>query len=213
MSITFFLLLIFLVLPLWLWLATRIWCCRELTLRPVFVASLSAFALLALDGCSEHTQEKSRTSAELEGWCKEKNDATYDPTLGTCVENGKEEALARSESKNIFVRMVQHFEKSGIKGEFDESASAAALLPQLAAPEIAKMTQYYFLPLSMSQPPLAVLLCVSEAACMKYEENARERGTTNLVRNANLLLVLPAAGAEEARISALTMAFLRFKAS
>lgn len=203
---------------------------REIGLRPALIINLCAFVIslmvgykafefeiLSVFGGQEYAQEKVRgktsvrVSSEDARWCKEQNDATYDPALKTCVENSKEEALARSQRSDLFGRLGRHLEKRGIKGELDTSRSANAMQPQLVTPEIARVTAYYFLPLSMSQPPVSVLLCISEAACMTYEEKAKERGAANLVRNTNLLLVLPPENAEDVRFPALKEAFLKFK--
>lgn len=180
-----------------------------LLLLAVLAFILPSSGKISLD--KEHAEARMRQSAEWARWCKEKNDATYDPVIGTCVENSKAEAVARSVNSNILGQLINHLGKKGIKGELDESRSAGVLQAQLVTPEIAKAAAFHFMPLSMSQPPVTVLLCVSEAACEKYEGKAKETGAVNLVRNANLLLVLPSDTGDDSRFSALKQAFLLFK--
>jgi hypothetical protein len=218
-----------LFVPAYFW-GYHLWQRKESALRLIVLANLAAFIFLLLVGYKafesevvtvffgrEYAQEKfgnksqGKTVAEWARWCKENNDATYDPVLGTCVENNKEEALARSESNDIFGRLTGFLSKNGIKSEIDQSVSVAVLQPKIVTAEIAQVTAFYFLPLSMSQPIVSVLLCVSEAACEKYEEDAKEGGALHFVRNANLLLILPPGPIEDARIETLKDAFAKFK--
>ena len=188
--------------------------CNLVALPILLLVAVLAFILPSWNKASydkEHAEARTRQSAEWTRWCKEKNDATYDPTLGTCVENSKAEAVARSVNANILGQLISHLGKKGIKGELDESRSVGALQARLVTPEIAKAAAFHFTPLSMSQPPVTVLLCVSESACEKYEEKAKEAGAVNLVRNANLLLVLPPETGDDSRFNALKQAFLLFK--
>ncbi|MGZ5819319.1 MAG: hypothetical protein ACXWJD_11285 [Burkholderiaceae bacterium] len=156
--------------------------------------------------------EKKRASADMERWCQEHNDATYDPDLKTCVERGKKEALAQGIDKQIFSRLTTHLEKNGIKGEFDHSKSATGI--KLATTnEIADVASYYFLPFSMSQPRISVLLCVSASACATYIENIKDRSIVNTIRNENLILLVPWDSMENPQIRELTAVFLEFKTS
>ncbi|MBI1889545.1 MAG: hypothetical protein HYS18_02750 [Burkholderiales bacterium] len=208
-----------LFVPAYVW-AYRLWQHQHDALRIVVIPNLIAFAIMLAAGYKtaqsvakpDSGLSQVRTSKEWENWCKEQNDATYDPVLGTCVENNREEALARSQNTDVFGRLTRYLEKRGIKAEIDQSASAGALQPKLVTPEVAKVSAFYFLPLSMSQPIVSLVLCVSEAACAKYAEGAAERGLIQFVRNKNLLLVLPAETTEDARINALKEAFENFKA-
>lgn len=156
--------------------------------------------------------EKKRVSSDMERWCREQNDATYDADLQTCVERNKKEALAQGADKQIFRRLTAHLEKAGIKGEFDRSKSATAI--QLATTQqIAEVASYYFYPFSMSQPRISVLLCVSSSACASYIENIKDRSIVKTIQNENLILTVPWESVEDPKIKELTAAFLDFKSS
>lgn len=210
----------FLVVPAYFW-GVRHWDNPELAIKPVIAANFFAALLIILIGYktfgADNAQQKAlaqspaRSDAAWAQWCKEQNDASYDPELGTCVETGKTEAVARSRDARTFERLAYHLDQRGVRGEFDESQAAGAIEPQLLTPEIAKATPFYFLPLSMSQPPISVLLCVSEAACAKFAAKAAERAIGHVELNGNLLLVTPTEEIENERIEAMKAAFQRFK--
>jgi hypothetical protein len=207
----------------------KLWDDPEAKIRPAAFANLGLFLLTLvvnmslpsdwkekLAGGDRYAQkmkmaEKKRASADMERWCREHNDATYDSDLKTCVERGKQEALAQGIDKQIFSRLAAHLEKRGIKGEFDRSKSGVSI--KLASSEqIADVASYYFLPFSMSQPRISVLLCVSSSACASYIENIKERSVINLIRNENLILTIPWDSMEDPKIKELTAEFLEFKA-
>ncbi|MGZ3237438.1 MAG: hypothetical protein ACXWIN_03945 [Burkholderiaceae bacterium] len=207
----------------------KLWDDQEAKIRTAAYANIALFLLTMLVrlqlpddwmqraiGGTQYAQkvkkaEKKRISSDMERWCREQNDATYDPDLKTCVERSKKEALAQGIDKQIFNRLNAHLERSGIKGEFDHSKSGTGI--KLASTsEIAEVTSYYFLPFSMSQPRISVLLCVSASACATYIENIKDRSIINTIRNENLILTIPWDSMEDPKIKELTAVFLDFKA-
>jgi hypothetical protein len=206
----------FLIVPTYLW-GLHYWRRERSGLGGLLVANTAALLILSAVGFkaanadSKSADRHAKTSPNMEAWCKKQNDATYDPVLQTCVENSKDEARARNQQEDVFGQLSRHLEKKGLKSEIDQSAAASASQPKLVTAEVAQITAFYFLPLSMSQPELSILLCVSEAACKKYAEDAPERGITQFVRNENLLLVLPQEPSTDERIEKLKDAFKAFK--
>jgi hypothetical protein len=218
----------FLFFPGLYW-AYKLWDDPEAKVRTAAIANIGLFLLTAvvhlqlpddwvqrMIGGTKYEQqvkkaEKKRVSSDMERWCNEQNDGTYDPDLKTCVERSKKETLAQGIDKRVFARLATHLEKNGIKGEFDHSKSGAAI--KLASTEqIAEVASYYFLPFSMSQPRISVLLCVSSSACVSYIENIKDRSITNTIRNENLILTIPWDAMEDPKIKELTAVFLDFKA-
>ena len=218
----------FLFFPGLYW-AYKLWDDPEAKIRTAAYANIALFVLTVIVrlqlpedwvqrviGGTQYAQkvkkaEKKRVSSDMERWCREQNDATYDPDLKTCVERSKKEALAQGIDKQIFSRLTTHLEKSGIKGEFDHSQSGTGI--KLATTtEIAEVASYYFLPFSMSQPRISVLLCVSASACATFIENIKDRSIINTIRNENLILTIPWDSMEDPKIKELTAAFLDFKA-
>lgn len=218
----------FLFFPGLYW-AYKLWDDPEAQVRPAAFANIALFLLTLVVhlqlpddwmqrviGGTQYAQkvkkaEKKRVSSDMERWCNQQNDATYDADLKTCVERSKKEALAQGIDKQIFSRLTTHLEKNGIKGEFDLSKSGAAI--KLASTEqIAEVASYYFLPFSMSQPRISVLLCVSSSACASYIENIKDRSIINTIRNENLILTIPWEVMEDPKIKELTAVFLDFKA-
>lgn len=154
--------------------------------------------------------EKKRATSDMERWCREQNDATYDPDLKTCVERNKQETLAQGIDKQTFSRLTAYLDRSGIKGELDHSQSGTAI--QLASTtQIADVASYYFLPFSMSQPRISLLLCVSTSACASYIENIKDRSVIKTIQNENLILTVPWDSVEDPKIKELIMVFLDFK--
>jgi hypothetical protein len=218
----------FFLIPALYW-TFKLWDDPEAKIHPAAYANLALFFLTLLVNMSLPSDwkeqlaggdryakrvklaEKKRASADMERWCREQNDATYDADLKTCVERGKQEALAQGIDKQVFSRLAAHLEKRGIKGEFDRSKSGTSI--KLASTEqIADVASYDFLPFSMSQPRISVLLCVSASACASYIENIKERSVINTIRNENLILTIPWDSMEDPKIKELTGAFLEFKA-
>lgn len=160
---------------------------------------------------ARHQAERNRKNADMERWCQEKNDASYDPDLDTCVERDKQATLALGIDTAIFNHLAKHLAKSDVKGEIDHSKSVASI--KLAkSSQIADVASYYFLPFSMSQPQISFYLCVSASACTSFIENVKDRSIINMIPNNSLLLVVPWDSMEEPRIKELTAAFLNFKA-
>ncbi len=218
----------FFVVPAFYW-GYRLWDDGEANIRVPFVVSM-ALNLLALpfaialnsDGIegliygAAYMKQKSRAAEqaklnnpEMERWCREQNDASFDPVMGTCVEPEKSAVQARSERDNVFDRLGKHLSESGVKGEFDYSATATTEKLKAIA-EIAQVTSYHFLPLSMSQQPVLILLCVSESACTLSENQAKGRGTNITIRNRNLLMFVQPQALDDVRVKALRKAFSGF---
>lgn len=207
----------------------KLWDDPEAKIRVAAYANLALFLLTVLVriqlpedwmqrtmGGTEYAQkmkraEKKRATSDMDKWCREQNDATYDPDLKTCVERSKQETLAQGIDKQVFGRLTTHLEKSGIKGEFDHSKSGTAIQLE-STTQIAEVASYYFLPFSMSQPRISVLLCVSSTACASYIENIKDHSVINTIRNENLILTVPWDSMENPRVKELTAAFLDFKA-
>jgi hypothetical protein len=216
------------VFPALYW-AYRLWDDQEANIRTPFIINLviNLIALPVAIGTdndnalygAENMQKKGRAAelarrnnSEMVRWCKEKNDAIYDPVIGTCVEPDKAEVLAQSVQENVFGQLEKHLVQSGLNGELDASTTAE-LAKLKAAPEIADATNYHFLPLSMAQAPITVLLCVSESACAKTERQARESGTDLAIRNRNLMLLVQPQALDDARLKILKKAFSTFRAA
>jgi len=218
----------FFVLPGFYW-AYRLWDGTQENVRIPFIGSM-VFNLIALPlGISlnsrdiesamygsEHMKQKAQAAEqaqlnnpEMERWCREKNDASFDPVLGMCVEPEKSAVQARSKTDNVFGRLEQHLIQSGVKGEFDHTKTAGTDKLKAIA-EIADVTSYHFLPLSMSQLPVLVLQCVSESACNLAENQAKARGTNVTIRNRNLLLFVQPQAMDDVRVKALRKAFSGF---
>ena len=212
-----------------LYFAYKLWDDPDAKIRTAAYANIALFVLTVIVrlqlpddwmqrviGGTQYAQkvkkaEKTRATSDMERWCREQNDATYDPDLKTCVERGKKETLAEGIDKQVFGRLTTHLDRNGIKGELDHSQSGTAI--QLASTtQIADVASYYFLPFSMSQPRISVLLCVSASACASYIENIKDRSIINTIRNENLILTVPWDSIEEPRIKELITAFLDFKA-
>jgi hypothetical protein len=218
----------FLFFPGLYW-AYKLWDDPEAKIRPAAIGNIALLLLIIIVrmqmpadwvqqviGGTQYAKkvkkiEKKRATSDMERWCNENNDATYDPDLKTCVERNKKETLAQGIDKQVFSRLSKHLEHSGIKGEFDQSTSGMAI--KLATtPQIAHVASYYFLPFSMSQPRISVLLCVSASACASYIENIKDRSIINTIRNENLILAVPWDSIEDPKIKEFVAAFLDFKA-
>lgn len=218
----------FFVVPAFYW-GYRLWNDTEANIRvPLIVSmtlnlialplaiSLNSIGIEAAMYGSAHMKQKAQAAEqaklnnpEMERWCHEQNDASFDPILGTCVEPEKSAVQARSARDNVFERLGKHLSQSGVKGEFD-SSTTATIEKLKAIPEIADVTSYHFLPLSMAQQPVLVLLCVSETACNRAENQAKGRGTNVTIRNRNLLLFVQPQALDDARVKALRKAFSGF---
>jgi hypothetical protein len=218
----------FLIVPAFYW-GYRLWHDTEANIRVPLIVSMT-LNLLALpfaialnsDGIealtygSAHMKQKAQAAEharlnnpEMERWCREQNDASFDPAMGMCVEPEKSAVQARSKRDNVFDRLGKHLSQSGVRGEFD-SSTTATIEKLKAIPEIADVTSYHFLPLSMSQQPVLVLLCVSETACDRAENQAKGRGTNITIRNRNLLMFVQPQALDDVRVKALRKAFSGF---
>jgi hypothetical protein len=211
-----------------LYWAAKLWNDPEANTRTAAYANIALFLLTILvrvqlpddwmqraTGGDEYAQkmkraEKKRATSDMERWCNDHNDATYDPELQTCVERSKQQALAQGTDKQIFSRLTAHLDKSGVKGEFDHSKSGTAIKLESTS-QIAEVASYYFYPFSMSQPRISVLLCVSASACASYIENIKDHSIINTIQNENLILMLPWDSMDNPKIKELTAAFLNFK--
>jgi hypothetical protein len=210
--------------------AAKVWDEPDAKIKLPAYANIAIFALLTIvwiqlpsdwmqqfAGGTEYAKrvkkaEKKRASSEMERWCQEKNDASYDPDLKTCVERKKTDIMAQGLDKATFSRLNSYLERNGIKGEIDHSQSSESI-KLTKSTEIADVAAYYFLPFSMSQPRISFYLCVSANACANYVENIKDRSVVNLIRNNNLLLSVPWESLEEPKTKELINVFLDFKAA
>lgn len=213
-----------------LYWAYKLWDDPEAKIRASAYANLALFLLTVIvrvqlpddwmqraTGGADYEQklkqaEQKRATSDMERWCNEQNDATYDADLKTCVERNKQQALAQGIDKHIFSRLTAYLDKSGVKGEFDHSKSGTAIKLESTS-QIAEVASYYFYPFSMSQPRISVQLCVSASACASYIENIKDSSVINTIQNENLILMVPWDAMENPRIKELTVAFSGFKAS
>jgi len=206
----------------------KLWDDPEAQIRPAAFANIALFLLTLTVGLqlpddwqqtliygSDYTRkarfkaEKKRVNSDMERYCIEKHDASYDADLKTCVERNKKEVMEQGLDKATFARLDKHLRKSGIKGELDRSKSADSI--KLAkSTQIADVASYYFLPFTMSQPQISFYLCVSATACTSYVENIKDRSIINLIRHNNLLLAIPWEALEEPKVKELINVFLDF---
>jgi hypothetical protein len=140
---------------------------------------------------------------EMTAWCRTKHQAAYDHELGTCVERGKDDAETQQSRQTTLDNLKAWFKQNGLDGEFDQTPTKAADA-LLAGREISGVAAFNLYPLSMEQKPVALLICVSAAACIDHQRSTADA----MLRNANLLLVTQA---DDARTRQLQAAFARYR--
>ncbi len=142
---------------------------------------------------------------EMDEWCRQKHNGSYDPDLGTCVETARDDPAAIEARSVSFTRLADYFRQNGVDGEFETTLDKAddALLTE---PEIAGVASYDFYPLSMRQASVKIMICRSTTACTDYQSNS----APTLLRNANLLLQTPVTS-DDPRIQQLKVVFARYR--
>ena len=209
----------------WAW---SLWNDDEAKIRAPFIALVALNIVLVAVGMkitqaqvgtllfgAEYAQEQLAAKSDgrhgdMQRWCREQHDGDYDPDLATCVEAAKDDAQARIADHWVFGQLAKHFDQSGVKGEFDETRTTSTE-QLLAKPGVTGVSAYDFLPLSMSQAPMAVMQCVSELACLQLETDAALLASHAMLRNRNLLLLFGPGSADDGRINQLKAAFSSFR--
>jgi hypothetical protein len=212
------LLSLLLVLPAFYW-TYKLWNNRRADLRIPAIANLllNLIALPFLLLYSTHyATSQARAAAvpkddpQMARWCKEKNDAVYDPVLEVCVEPSKADALAQEQRDNVMRQLAQYLSQRGVAGELDRSA-----IPEIEAlktmPEIADAAGYHLLPFTMSQRPVLMLLCVSESACAHVAAKEKKDGTQIAIAKGALLLLVTSDAIDDARLKKLRAAISHFR--
>jgi hypothetical protein len=153
------------------------------------------------------TAVQSDKNPDMTRWCNEEHDGAFDRQLGTCVERPKQQ-MANEES-GIVNKLAAHMARHGLNIEVN--INDTALHQQLkTAPQIAEAASLYFLPFSMQQAQITLLLCVSTSACSDYEIS-HQTSTQQILRNRHLLLLIPTSANKDTAISQLSKWFITFR--
>ncbi len=146
---------LFLVAPAFYW-TYKLWHDRRANLRVPAVANLAInlIALPALIIYSTHyATGQARAAAvpkdnpRMTAWCREQNDAIYDPVLELCVEPTKAEVLAQEKRANSMGQLEQYLNQHGFAGALDRNATAETTALS-SRPDIADAASYRFSPLA-----------------------------------------------------------------
>jgi hypothetical protein len=202
---------LFLVLPAFYWVY-KLWDDRRAQVRVPAIANLlvNLIALPALVFFSGHyALSQARAAAMpkpnpyMDRWCREQNDAVYDPVLQVCVEPSKAEVLVQEQHDNVIGQFGQYLQKRGMDGELNRSATPeTATLKNL--PEIADAAGYSLSPATSSPTtPLLIALCVSESACARLAARDNRNGPNVALAKGHLLLVIAPDSVDAARLSKL----------
>jgi len=211
------LLSLFLVVPAFYW-CFKLWNNRRADLRMAAMANLAVnvIALPALIIFSTHyATSRARDAAVpkpnpyMERWCREKNDAVYDPVLDLCVEPSKGDVLAQEAQENVFGQFALYLKRHGLDGELDRGATPDTLALK-NTPEIADVVSYRFYPLTISQAPILISLCLSETACKRIAFRQGKAGLDVVMAKGRLLLSIPAGVLDEGRLHKFKAAAIGF---
>jgi hypothetical protein len=215
------LLSLFLVVPAFYW-TYKLWHNRRADLRVPAVANLAInlIALPALVLYSTHyATGQARAAAvpkdnpRMTAWCREQNDAIYDPVLELCVEPTKADVLAQEKQDNSMGQLEQYLNQHGFAGALDRNATAETTALS-SRPDIADAASYRFsLPATSAAapPPGTMLLCLSASACAHVAAKEKRDGTNIAVAQGRLLLLLAPDAIDDAQLKKLKAAMARFK--
>ena len=142
---------------------------------------------------------------EMANWCRQKHHAGYDPALHACIETANADPVVVLPPTATYAQLSTYLKRNGLDGEFDQTPTKAGAA-LLAKSGIAGVASFNFLPLSLQQKPITVLVCTSNLACVDYQRNA----SVPMLCNGNLLLFTPDS-ADDPRITHLQMAFSKYR--
>lgn len=212
------LLSLFLGLPAIYW-TVRLWNDHRADLRVPAIANLlvNLIALPLLLFYSAHYATSQASAAavpkgnpQMARWCKEQNDAIYDPVLEVCVEPGKADALTQEQREHVMEQLEQHLNQHGFAGELDRR-TAPEIVELKNMPEIADAASYDFSLLTMSQRPARILLCLSASACEQVAAKAKKDGVNIAIAKGRLLLLITPDSIDGARLKKLKAAMSSFR--
>lgn len=157
---------------------------------------------------------RSKSNPEMEQWCREKHDAVYDATLGTCVEPEPGQKKAASQAADVMDQLASHFSDSGLAvslSTVDESTPGAKNLSKL--PGVLRMMQFEIKGKSAMPTIAMVAECVSAEECRRIENNLRQPDAPfSAASNGNLMFIGFTMMGDAGKIARAKDAFKAFKA-
>jgi len=130
----------------------------------------------------------------MTSWCREKNDAAYDPVLQMCVEPTKDGVLAQEKHDNVMGQLESQLNVAGVTGRLDRTVTPEIAEMKKQA-DIADVAAYQLTP--VAPHPLYMLLCLSASACNHQINKLKKDGTQNTVMGKGRLLLLIAPDAAD----------------
>lgn len=129
-----------------------------------------------------------KVNRDMENWCREKNDARYDPVLDTCVALAKEELIEREQREKKLEAFAHHLSTAGLSGAL--SYAETPLLADLRRRPDVVAAASYDISVTQSQPlPALLVLCATEPACqLLANPNVAPQGMQVLSRKRLALL-------------------------
>ncbi|HEX7644468.1 MAG TPA: hypothetical protein VF472_19845 [Burkholderiaceae bacterium] len=188
----------FLVLPAFYW-TYKYWNSRRAALR---VPAIAFFGTMFLTiGVALVTNYINKTRIVEEGdtakqnpimmqWCREKNDAVYDPVLKGCVEPTKADAMADEAKENSMDQFAQYLSQQGLAGVLDRTETPAVKALK-ESPDVADAASFRLNGQAAEQPPLLIALCLSQSACTHLAARQKKDPGNIGFSNGHLMLLLP----------------------
>jgi len=211
------LLSLFLVIPAFYWVY-KLWRDRRANLRIPAIANLivNFIAMPALIVYSTHyaTSQVAETSVPIDNpqmnkWCREQNDAIYDPVMKVCVEPTKADVLALESRENMMGQLEQRLNKDGVTGALDRSATPE--IDELKKSSDVADAASFKLSSATSQVPMQMLLCLSESACAHLVKKQQKDGSTALaIGKGKLMLLIPPDAVTDGQIKKIKTAMTNF---
>jgi hypothetical protein len=209
---------LFLVVPAFYW-TYKLWHNPRANLRVPAIANLAinliALPLLILYSTHYATSQARAAAAvpkdnpRMVRWCKEQNDAIYDPVLELCVEPTKAEVLAQEQRDNAMGQLEQYLNQHSLNGALDRNATTETDAFK-ARPDIADAATYQFSPVAPSRQPALMLLCLSESACAKLATKEKKESAEIAIAKGRLLLLMAPDTLDDAQLKKLKAAMVRF---
>lgn len=211
------LLSLFLVLPAFYW-CYKLWGNKRANLRNAAYANLivnfiAMPCLVIYSGHYATTQirEASVTKADphMTKWCREQNDAVYDPVLQVCVEPSKADILAQEQQDNAMGQLESQLNQHGITGALDRTVTPEITELKKQA-DVADAASFQLSPATAH--PLFMLLCLSESACTHQVNKQKKDGDANVaISKGRLMLLFPPDAVDDAQLKKIKSSMASFK--
>ncbi len=206
----------FLVLPAFYW-TYKYWNSRRAALRVPAMAFFGTLAFTITVALVANYLNKTRIIEEgdtaklnpgMMKWCREQNDAVYDPVLKSCVEPTKADVMADEAHENSMGQFEQYLNSQGLAGVMDRTETPAVKALK-ESPDVADAAGFRLNGQAADQPPLMIALCLSQSACTHLAARQKKDPGNNGFNKGRLMLILPpdADDAQQRRVKAVVAGF------